>query len=204
MRLLRPVLALGLATALLSSCAGTSDPQQSSTAQGSLATAQSASPEAQAFLAKHGLAGKSTTDVIDILDRLAVRDRPGDLRASVRPDVLLLSGDGVEVPLPLPSDRFYLSVAPYVNATHDCFNHALTSCKGELGNKQVQVELVEEGTGTVLAAGPRTLFDNGFVGFWLPKDVTANLTVVHDGKVAEAKVSTGADDPTCLTTMQLA
>ena len=196
----RLVLALCLATAMLSGCAaGAAAPGRTSAAQAS----GPVSPAGQALLARHGLAGKNAIQVIDTLDRMPVKDRPADLRASVRPDTLLLSGDGVEVSLPVPADTFYLSVAPYVSQTHDCFNHALTGCKGELGGKKVEVDLVEAGTGAMLATGPRTLFDNGFVGFWLPRNVTATLRIRYEGKAAEAKVSTGASDPTCATTMQL-
>ena len=158
----------------------------------------------QALLAKHALTGKSAMEVIDTLDRMPIEERPTDLKASVRPDTLLVSGDGAEVSLPIPADRFYLSVAPYVDSTHECFNHSLTTCKGELGGEDVEVSLVEEGSGTVLADGVKTVFANGFVGFWLPKDTTATLRIRHGGKEAQAQVSTHADAPTCLTTMQLA
>ncbi|MGO2741732.1 MAG: CueP family metal-binding protein [Cellulosimicrobium funkei] len=55
--------------------------------------------------------------------------------------------------------------------------------------------LVEEDT---------TLGANGFVGYWLPRDVDAELRVEHDGRVGTTTVSTRHDDPTCLTTLQLA
>jgi hypothetical protein len=103
----------------------------------------------------------------------------------------------------MPRGQFYVSVAPYIAKTHDCFNHALTGCKGEMGGKKVQVELVEDGTGRHLAAGSRTLFDNGFTGFWLPANIKATLRVRYEGKVAEGKVSTGPSDPTCVSTMRL-
>ncbi|MFW5470804.1 CueP family metal-binding protein [Knoellia sp. CPCC 206435] len=203
MRATRPLLALGLTLGLLSGCASTPstpDPVGSPSVQGSSAT----SPGGAALLAKHDLSGKDAVAVIDSLDRMSVESRPATLRASVRPDGLLLSGDDATVTLPIPRERFYLSVAPYVNRTHECFHHSLTTCKGELGGKQVQVTLVEDGTGKVLADETRTMFDNGFTGFWLPRDITATLTVTSEGRTATSTVSTGADDPTCVTTMQLA
>ena len=205
MRATLSVLVLGLSTVLVAGCAASptaSDGAGAGTSRSQTAAAPSAA--GQALLAKHSLTGKSATEVIDTLDRMPVEQRPTDLMASVRPDVLIVSGDGAEVALPIPADRFYLSVAPYVDSTHECFNHSLTTCKGELGGEDVEVSLVEEGSGAVLVDGVKTVFDNGFVGFWLPKDTAGTLRITHEGKVAEATVSTNADDPTCLTTMQLA
>lgn len=200
-----PVLALALAATLVSGCAA-SAPTPDAAGGGTTQTRSATGPSAagQALLAEHGLTGRSAVEVIDTLDRMPVGKRPADLMASVRPDALIVSGDGTEVSLPIPSDLFYLSVAPYVDSTHDCFNHSLTTCKGELGGEDVEVSLVEEGSGSVLVDGVKTVFDNGFVGFWLPKDTTGTLRIRHDGKVAQARVSTHADAPTCLTTMQLA
>ena len=202
MRATRPLLALGLAIGLLSGCASTPstpDPMGSPSIQTPSATSSSG----EALLAKHDLSGKDAVAVIDSLDRMSLEARPATLRASVRPDGLLISGDDTSVTLPIPGERFYLSVAPYVNQTHECFHHSLTTCKGELGGKQVHVKLVEDGTGKMLADEARTLFDNGFTGFWLPRDITATLTVTAEGRTATSTISTGADDPTCVTTMQL-
>ena len=150
MRLIRSVLIVTLTTALVSGCAASHHrlrrqrPGRNTDAGGGRLTAAG-----QALLGKHGPDGKSAVEVIDSLDRMPVRtaDRPSAPR--LRPDVLLVSGDDAEVRLPIPADRFYLSVAPYIDTTHECFNHSLTTCKGELGGKDVDVSLVEEGSGKV-------------------------------------------------------
>lgn len=179
---------------LLSGCAGAteeaSEPDTTPTAT------------ADAFLAGHGLAGKDAATIVDELDRLPVAERPTDLMASVKPDQLVLTGDEGEVSLPMPEDEFYLSVAPYVEQTHECFHHSLTTCKGELGGKRMQVTLVDESGETVLDQ-TRTTFDNGFVGLWLPEGTEGTLTVTYDGKQGSVDVATTPDDPTCLTTLQL-
>lgn len=204
MRLTSSVVVLVLGTVLVAGCTAPTPTTDRTSATSRSQTAVPPPAAGQALLAKHALSGRSAVEVIDSLDRMPVEKRPADLMASVRPDALLVSGDGAEVSLPIPPDRFYLSVAPYVDATHDCFNHSLTTCRGELGGKDVEVSLVEDGSGTLLADGARTIFANGFVGLWLPRDTTGTLRIRYDGKVAEAKVSTHADAPTCLTTMQLA
>ncbi|MET3428147.1 hypothetical protein BJ973_007359 [Actinoplanes tereljensis] len=154
-------------------------------------------------LARFGLAGKSAVEVIDRLDRLALAERPADLKASVRPDALLVTADGEERSLAIPDDKFYLSLAPYVEHTHECFHHSLTTCKGELAAAALEVRIVDQ-AGAVLVEGARTTFANGFVGFWLPRGITGTVRVTYAGKTAESAFSTGPDAPTCLTTLQLA
>lgn len=204
MRVHRALVLAAVCTTVLAGCAATPTDTPTSSATATAGSSSAPTAAGEALLAKHALTGRSAVEVIDSLDRMSVKDRPADLRASVRPDTLVVSGDDAEVALTLPADRFYLSVAPYVDTTHECFNHSLTTCKGELGGKDVDVSLVEDGSGRVLAEGVRTVFDNGFIGFWLPKDITATLRISHEGKVAQSQVSTDADAPTCLTTMHLA
>jgi hypothetical protein len=148
--------------------------------------------------------GLDVVDVIDRLDRLAGEDRPSDLMASVRPGELQLSAGDDTAALAIPADRFYLSVAPYVDHTHECFYHSLTTCQGELIGKDVEVKVVDATTGEVLVDETRTTFANGFVGFWLHRDITGTIEVGYDGLTARAEMSTEPDAPTCLTTLHLA
>ena len=142
--------------------------------------------------------------IIDILDALPVAERPDDLTASVEPAALTLSDEGGRTEtLPMPEDEFYLSVAPYESRTHPCHFHSLTTCLGEMANEDVHVTVIDTTTGQTLIDEERTTYDNGFLGLWLPRDITANLTIDHDGEAATAHIATGDQDPTCLTTMQL-
>ena len=186
-----------------SSAAGTASP-------GATAT------DAQAMLAEHGLAGLDTRQVIEKLDATSVAQRPTDLIASVRPDELLLSRPQAQgaaagsdsqaepVSIPISGDNgFYLSVAPYESSTHECHFHSLTTCLGELRNAPVHVKVTKE-DGTVLVDEDKTTYDNGFVAVWLPRDISATLTITRDGKTATQPISTGPQDATCITTAQLA
>ncbi|MFJ2519318.1 CueP family metal-binding protein [Cellulosimicrobium cellulans] len=165
----------------------------------------SAEPSAlDALLDRHDLAGLSGQEVVDRLEGLETADRPTDLVASVRAAELVLADESYETTVPLPEDTFYLSVAPFVDETHECFYHSLTTCQGELAGEPVSVTVVDAATGEVLVEEDTTLGANGFVGLWLPRDVDAELRVEHEGRVGTTTVSTGADDPTCLTTLQLA
>jgi hypothetical protein len=158
---------------------------------------------AEQLMRQYGLAGMDPVTVIDHLDRLGGDDRPADLTASVRPGELVLAADGEEFQLDIPDDRFYLSIAPYVDQTHECFHHSLTTCTGELDAEEVQVEIVDETNGEVLVDETTTTFDNGFVGFWLPRGIEGTLRVSYDGRTGQADFTTDDEAPTCLTSLRL-
>jgi len=203
----RLILAAAATAVLVSGCTAQDDPstpaQPAPTTSAAAGEAAPPSGAAASLLAEHGLDGLDAVGVIDRLDRLGGPDRPADLMASVRPGELQLSSGGSKASLPIPADRFYLSVAPYVEQTHDCFYHSLTTCKGELSAEDVHVRIVDSTSGKVLVDGARTTFANGFVGFWLPRDITGTLEVHYDGKVAATEFSTDEDAPTCLTSVHL-
>lgn len=162
------------------------------------------SPKATSLLGEYGLDGMNAVEIIDRLDRLGGDDRPADLTASVRPGELRLSSGDDEVSLAIPADRFYLSVAPYVDQTHECFHHSLTTCTGELGGTDVHVRIVDETNGEVLVDETRTTNEFGFTGFWLPRDIEGSIRITSGGKTGEADFATDEDAATCLTTLQLA
>jgi hypothetical protein len=206
----RQMLGAAITTLLLAGCGGAGE-----TTATAPTTSPTATPRAQdvdgatntaasSILRDYGLQNLGAVEVIDRLDRLAGEDRPSELMASVRPGELQLAAGDDTAALPIPADRFYLSVAPYVDHTHDCFHHSLTTCQGELTGKDVTVKIVDTATGEVLVDQTRTTFANGFVGFWLPRDITGTIEVGYDGLTARAEISTGADAPTCLTTLHLA
>jgi hypothetical protein len=199
----RLLLATVASALLLTGCATDSGTPTASAPSAETPAASSAAADATPLLSKYGLDRKSTVEVIDYLDRLGGDKRPADLMASVRPNELVVSSGEEKVNLGLPQDKFYLSIAPYVSRTHDCFYHSLTTCKGELAGQEVQVQIVDQTNNKVLVDEVRTTFANGFVGFWLPRDIEGSLRVSYDGKVGQTKISTGHDAPTCLTTLRL-
>ncbi|WP_026117249.1 CueP family metal-binding protein [Nocardiopsis alkaliphila] len=187
------------AVALALTACGASEVEESTTAS------EAASEQGRDLLVEHGLDGLDAEEIVDHLDLLPLAERPTDLIASVRPGSLVLSGGtgGEEVELDLPEDLFYLSMAPYVDQTHDCFHHSLTTCLGELRGEEVTVTITDDTDDTVLVQETASTFDNGFVGYWLPSDIDATITVEHQGRTASTRISTGEDDPTCLTTLAL-
>lgn len=157
------------------------------------------------ILADYDLAGLDGRQIVDQLDRTPVADRRADLMASVRPGELLVSEAGSDDPtaVDLPDGEFYLSVAPYLEQTHDCYFHSLTTCRGELSGEEVQVTITDRDTGEVLVDEVTETFDNGFVGYWLPSGIEATLQIGYGEHSASTDIATGPEDPTCLTTVQL-
>ncbi len=157
------------------------------------------------ILETFGMTELDARQIIDQLDRVPLGARVKELRASVRPGELQLSDTrtGAATSLDLPDDVFYVSIAPYLYNTHECFYHSLTTCKGELGGRQLQVTITDKSTGVALFDGATTAYDNGFVGFWLPAGVQATLAVEHAGRSATTDIATGPEDPTCITTLHL-
>lgn len=185
---LLPLLAAAL---LLTGCASAQTP------------AAEGPPMAVDQVAELGIDTSDAKSIIEGLDTLPVANRPSpdSLIASVRPNELVLQpGD---VTLPINDSDFYLSIAPYVTQTHPCDFHSLTTCLGELQNTPVELTVTDAETGEVVLSEVTATADNGFVGLWLPRDGAFDVRIVGEQGVAEQQVTTGADDPTCLTTMQL-
>ena len=199
----RPLLAaVAAAVFLLAGCSSAAEAPgstpSSTVAQGA------AGEEASTLLAEYGLTGMDARAAIEHLDRLGGADRPSDLMASIRPTELLLTAGEAETSLPMPEESFYVSVAPYMTQTHECFFHSLTTCQGEMVQADVTVTVVDDATGETVFDEEMTTYENGFVGLWLPRDMTGTITITAGGTSVESPISTTADSATCLTTLQLA
>lgn len=146
--------------------------------------------------------------LVEELEQLPLAERPSNLMAQVRADRVVLTDDaGGEAGLALPVERFYLSVAPYLQQTHPCGLHSLTTCRGELPATDVEV-VVRDAVGSVVLEKSLVTQQNGFVGLWLPAGIrgTVRMQARIDGESVsgEAPFGSASDDDTCLTTLQLA
>lgn len=155
------------------------------------------------LLAEHDLAGTSAEEIVDRLDRMSLDDRPAELIASVRSDVLLVTDGEQELSLGMPADRTYVSIAPYIEQTHDCFFHSLTTCRGELSGESVEVRIIDDVSGEVLVDETTSTFDNGFVGYWLPRGAEGSIQVSYAGRTGVVPFSTGGEAATCITSLRL-
>lgn len=126
----------------------------------------------------------------------------GDTEASITSDVLVVNDGGDVIETPLPEDEFFVSIAPFVEATHPCAVHSLTGCQGELTDTEFNVKITDQDGNTVVDEA-MTSFENGFIDIWLPRDETYHVEIEYDGMTAETEISTFEGDDTCITTMQL-
>ena len=142
---------------------------------------------------------------VALTEQIALLGKPG-VDYVDQPTFLVIPvsfSDGtIEASMPLDGDEFYLSIAPYETTTHECYFHNLGSCQGELADVEVRVRITTD-SGEVLVDEDATTYANGFIGFWIPKDVAGTVVVTKDGKRAESRFSSDAEGPTCLTTLQL-
>ncbi len=79
----------------------------------------------------------------------------------------------------------------------------MAGCQAELKSEDLIVEIVDIKTGEVLYDDVKTTYKNGFMGFWLPRDIDASIYIEKDGKSGEFELSTYDDSYTCLTEFRL-
>lgn len=157
------------------------------------------------LLEDFGLAGMDAVEAIDHLDQLAVDDRPTELMASIYPEELVLTDNTRETTLAMPEESSYLSIAPYVDETHDCFYHSLTTCLGELSNEPISVRIIDNTTGEEVLNEETTTYDNGFTGAWVPKDIAdGTIEVTYNGRTGTTDFTTTGEGATCITDLQIA
>lgn len=110
--------------------------------------------------------------------------------------------DGRRVRLPLPPDRMYVAVAPYLTRTHPCRFHSISGCQGELAGRTVEVTVRDE-QGRRLWQRTLTTLPNGFVELWLPRGHSLRVAVRMGELQGEGSILTQPGAPTCITTIRL-
>ena len=204
MRTRLPLTALAAATlVLVTACSAPSGPGTTPSSASAPASADASTPaQDDAVLAGLGLAGLTGAEIVERLDA-SPDARPLAMTASVREDAVLVGDGTTEVAVPLEDGTFYVSIAPYVTGTHECYYHSLATCQGELAGEDVEVTITAA-DGTVLVDEAATTYANGFVGFWLPEDVEGTIEVRQGALVGSVPFSTTPGSPTCVTTLKMA
>lgn len=152
-------------------------------------------------LADLGLDGLTGQEIVAQLDA-STENRPLDFTASVREGEVLLGDGSTEIGLPFAKGQFYVSIAPYIQTTHECFFHSLATCQGELVDEPVEVTITDS-DGAVLVDESATTHSNGFVGYWLPEGVEGTIEITQGDLSGSVPFSTTEGSPTCVTTLQL-
>lgn len=154
------------------------------------------------LLARLGLDGRTGREIVEQVDA-SPDARPLAFAASVREDAVLVSDGETEVAVGLPEGEQYVSIAPYVEHTHECYYHSLATCQGELAEVEVEVTITAD-DGEVLVDEVTKTYANGFVGFWVPKGVTGTIEVSSGDLTGSVPFTTDEGSATCITTLQLA
>jgi hypothetical protein len=146
--------------------------------------------------------GSEIKNIKEKVNEYSVGSFHDDVTASITSHELIISDKGKETTFDLPSDEFFVSIAPFMTTTHPCAIHSLTGCQGELVKEDFDVFIQDE-AGNVVVDEKMTSLENGFIDLWLPRDKNFQVILTHDGKTAESNISTFEGDDTCITTMQL-
>lgn len=153
------------------------------------------------ILAKYNLDGLKTKELVEKLENPEANDLL-DLGASIFSDRIEFTDENNKQTYKIEGDEFYISIAPYINNTHGWGIHSLTGCKGELQNTTLQWKFVTT-DGDILFEGEQDTYENGFAGFWLPKDVDGKVYVTYGDYEGVNDISTYKDSDTCITTLKL-
>lgn len=131
------------------------------------------------------------------------RDTKPDITSFVSNKELIVSfPDNTIIKKSLPKDTLYIAVAPYINNTHTCSTHYISSCKGELANKIFSVTAIDE-NGNVLLDNQIKTLDNGFFELWMPRGLTIKLDIKYNHLSTSQIIGTFNDSKTCVTTAKL-
>lgn len=126
-----------------------------------------------------------------------------DVSATITSTELIVTDDKErETTYDLPEDKFFVSIAPFINETHPCANHSLTGCQGEMVEEEFDIE-IRDSKGEIVIDENMETMENGFIDLWLPRDENFSINISHNGKMAESSFSTYEGDNTCITTIQL-
>lgn len=157
-------------------------------------------PAEASFAVENGIDHLSVSELIKGLETRSLDFKPQN--ASVRThEILFVDANGKEGSIEI-GEMFYVSIAPYVNQTHECFYHNLVTCQGELVEENIHVRVTDQ-DGTVLIDENGKTYANGFYGLWLPRDINATLSVTYGDLSLEQPITTHQDSATCLTDLQL-
>ena len=142
---------------------------------------------------------RSTREVVSALE--ADSSFTYGVRAAAFPDRIELASANNER-LILEDDYFYASIAPFVNYTHSCAVHIFPGCRGELASAMMHVRITDSG-GSVAFEGEIETYENGFMGFWLPRDDHFTIEINYGSYRGVFSFATDESSPTCLTEFQL-
>ena len=140
-----------------------------------------------------------TDDIEVLIDQLETRDFEGALSASITHQTVSIQTEEDAYTFDLLNEMFYISFAPYINMTHECYTHSLTGCQGELVNQDMEIKVYDESNqlidDRIINTG-----DDGFIGLFLESGQTYRIDVVYNDLTTEFYTS---PTQTCYTEARL-
>ncbi|MHA6253235.1 CueP family metal-binding protein [Oceanobacillus sp. CAU 1775] len=143
-----------------------------------------------------------TEDIKELVQDYSVGNISNEMASITSHELIVTDSEEKQTTYKLPEDEFFVSIAPFISQTHPCDIHSLTGCQGEMVDEEFDV-YIEDSQGNVVVEQTMRTPANGFIDLWVPRDETYQVTISHEGKVAESEFSTFENDNTCITTMQL-
>ncbi|MEX2442507.1 MAG: CueP family metal-binding protein [Alkalispirochaeta sp.] len=147
------------------------------------------------------LRSATAQEALDIANRLR-KDEPSIHTTLTAEHVEFVFPDGRNVGVPVDTSEMIVSVAPYRLRTHPCAIHSISGCQGDITDRPFEVAVYDR-DGELVVNRTITTGDNGFFEIALPRDSEFLVSVESNLGRAERLVGTHADDPTCITDMQL-
>ena len=143
----------------------------------------------------------SHLNIVELIDSLENDNHTKEVLASISGDTLALSLEGQAYSFDIPNDFFYISFAPYINSTHDCYTHSLTGCQGELTNKDMFISIYD-GLGNLIEEKTMNTGDDGFIGLYLDRFENYQIHVSYQALNSQFLVDTSLNQ-TCFTEERL-
>src|SRR5699024_7427672 len=114
--------------------------------------------------------------------------------ASITSSELIVTDENEEeTSYDLPEDELFVSIAPFVNETHECTIHSLTGCKGEMVDEDSDIH-IENLLGEVILDEKKQTEANGFVDSWSTREDRYDVTIIQYGKETSSDIYTFDDD----------
>ncbi len=157
--------------------------------------------ETKSLIERHQLSGLSLSNMVSTLENML--DENDGFSASINGEALILSDNLGSERIELPDHLFYLSVAPYIERTHTCTIHNLVTCRGELKEETFNIQVYDLETNELIINDEYTSASNGFIGLWLPKNRSLQITITYGIYTGFSEIQTLPSSPTCLTTLKL-
>src|SRR5699024_11935713 len=124
---------------------------------------------------------KSAVDIKQLVQDYTIGEAEAASASITSSELIVTDENEEETAYDLPEDEFFVSIAPFVNETHECTIHSLTGCQGEMVNEDFDIH-IENLSGEVILDEKKQTEANGFVDIWLPREDTYDVTIIKDGK----------------------